>query len=50
VYESVVLRQLPPARVACEFEISVNQANGFEVDETVLADICVVENNTVTDD
>ncbi|KAA3655678.1 MAG: extracellular solute-binding protein [Chloroflexi bacterium] len=50
LYESVVLRQMPPAETACTFEIGVNQVNGFLIDETALPDICTSENGAITDD
>lgn len=50
LYESVVLRQLPAASVACDFAISVNEINGFPVDETGLPDICLAANSEISNE
>lgn len=49
LYESVVLRQLPAAQAACEFEISINQEYGFVIDQAELPAICL-DNDPLTDE
>ncbi|GJM40207.1 MAG: hypothetical protein DHS20C20_04890 [Ardenticatenaceae bacterium] len=50
LYESVVLRQLSPAQVACDLQININTANGFAIDEIELPDICRDETEPVIDE